>query len=172
MMTWLAINYDKFAIIPVNCSKEKISRLKARLGCLVVSLPTTYLGIPLGANRNRVATWKPIIDKIEKKLSWWRTNLLPKAGRLVLIRIILNSPPNYYLSLFKMSKAISKKIISLQSKFFWCKNNEKRGIATVSWNQIQMPKEARGLGVGDILIKSAAILFKWRWRFSIEEKPL
>ena len=40
-----------------------------------------YFGIPLGANPKRVETWQPIIDKIRKKLSGWKVNMLSKAGK-------------------------------------------------------------------------------------------
>ena len=62
------------------------------------------------------------VRELEKKLSRWRANLLSKAGRLVLIKIVLNSLSLYYLGLFKMPKAVAKKKKkknnSLQSKFF------------------------------------------------------
>ena len=35
-----------------------------------------------------------------------------------------------------------------------------------------MPKEAGGLGVGDMIIKNAALLFKWWYYFSSKEKAL
>ena len=63
------------------------------LGCCVADLPIKYLGIPLGANPRRKETWKPIIEKIEKKLSGWRASLLSQAGRLVLIKSVINSLP-------------------------------------------------------------------------------
>ena len=90
--------------------------------------------------------------------------MLSKASRLVLIKIVLNSLPIYYLGLLKMPKAIAKKIISLQSKFFWGMKKEGKGFAAVSWNQIQLLKEAGVLEVGDIIIKITALLFKWWWR--------
>ena len=71
-----------------------------------------------------------------------------------------------------MPKSAVKKIISLQSKFFCSKGNGKRGLASVSWNHIQLPKEAGGLGVDDLLMKNAAMLFKWWWCFSVGDKPL
>lgn len=82
-------------------------------GCLSASLPITYLGIPLGANPRKITTWRPIIEKVEKKLSGWRSHLLSKTGKLVLIKTILNTVPLYYLGLFKMPKAIAKKLFSL-----------------------------------------------------------
>nr|XP_029146996.1 uncharacterized protein LOC114924945 [Arachis hypogaea] len=39
------------------------------LGCKEANLQVRYLGISLGANPRRVNTWKPIIDKVEEKLS-------------------------------------------------------------------------------------------------------
>ena len=47
-----------------------------------------------------------------------------------------------------------------------------RGLATVKWSTIQLPKEVGGLGVGDILMKKAILLNKWWWRFVNEEGPL
>ena len=47
-----------------------------------------------------------------------------------------------------------------------------KGMASISWRQIQLPKEVRGLGVGDLIIKNVALLFKWWWRFSLEDQPL
>jgi len=32
-----------------------------------------------------------------------------------------------------------------------------------------MPKKQGGLGVGDLMIKNAALLFKWWWRYACEE---
>ena len=118
MMSGLVLNYDKSTLILLNCDERLVELLKTSFGCSESSLPITFLGIPLGANLRRVSTWRPIIAKIEKKLNEWRANLLSKVGRLVLIKIVLNSVPLYYLGLFKMLKSVVKIIISLQSKFF------------------------------------------------------
>ncbi|XP_072056268.1 uncharacterized protein [Arachis hypogaea] len=91
------------------------------LGCKQAVLPVRYLGISLGANLRLVKTWKPIIDKVEEKLSLWKAKVLNKAGKLVLIKSVLNSLPVYYLSLYKISKAVADKLIALQRRFMWCK---------------------------------------------------
>ena len=110
VMSGLALNYDKSIIIPLDWSEELVVNLKSCLGCSESKLPITYLGIPLGASPRRVSTWRPILEKIEKKLS---SGLLSKVGRLVLIKIVLNSLPIYYLGPFKMPKVVARKIISL-----------------------------------------------------------
>ncbi|XP_015945602.1 uncharacterized protein LOC107470706 [Arachis duranensis] len=106
------------------------------LGCKEAKLPVRYLGIPLGANPRLVKTWKPIIDKVEEKLSLWKAKVLNKAGKLVLIKSVLNSLPVYYLSLYKMPKAVAEKLISLQRRFLWSKEEDRNGIALVKWEVV------------------------------------
>ena len=142
------------------------------LGCSNGRLPMKYLGIPLGANPKRVETWKPIINRIERKLSAWKMKILSKARRLVLIKSVLSSLPLYLLGLFKMPSEVAKKMISLQRKFFGGKPGGGSGIPLVSWEVIEKPKNDGGLGVGNLVVKNSAPLFKWWWRFLKEDCPL
>ena len=169
VMLGLSINFEKSSIIPLNCQAGWTRRMCDILGCSSSRLPIKYLGIPLGANPKRVNTWRPIVNRVEKKLSAWKMKILSKAGRLVLIKSMLNSLPLYYLSLFKMSREVAKKIISLQTKFFWGKTGGGSGVPLVSWEVIEKPKNAGGLGVGNLVIKNSTLLFKWWWRFPKEE---
>ena len=49
----LKINLSKSEIFPIG-GRENIEVLTAELGCKVGSLPTTYLGLPLGAPHKSV----------------------------------------------------------------------------------------------------------------------
>ena len=98
----------------------------------IVSLPIMYLGIPLDANARKETTWKPILEKIEKRLAGWKTNLLSRARRLVLIKSVLNSLLMYYLNILKLPKKVAKKIVKLQRNFFWSPNGRNRGIPLIS----------------------------------------
>ncbi|XP_015972101.1 uncharacterized protein LOC107495467 [Arachis duranensis] len=69
MMFSLSINFEKSNLIPVNCIQEWVSRMCQLLGCQEATLPVRCLGISLGANPRLVKTWKPVIDKVEEKLS-------------------------------------------------------------------------------------------------------
>nr|XP_025674239.1 uncharacterized protein LOC112774162 [Arachis hypogaea] len=153
MMSSLSINFEKSNLIPVNCRPEWVTRMCQLLGCQETALPVRYLGISLGANPRLVKTWKPIIDKVEEKLSLWKAKVLSKAGKLL---------PN----------VVARKIITLQRKFFWGKDDGRPGMALVKWELVQAPKKLGGLGVGDAVVHNAALLFKWWWWFSKEECPL
>ncbi|XP_057746581.1 uncharacterized protein LOC130965835 [Arachis stenosperma] len=80
--------------------------------------------------------------------------------------------PVYYLSLYKMPNVVARRIISLQRRFFWGKDDGRPGMALVKWEVIQAPKKLEGLGVGDVVVHNIALLFKWWWRFSKEDCPL
>ncbi|XP_016173374.1 uncharacterized protein LOC107615869 [Arachis ipaensis] len=160
MMSGLSINFDKSSLIPINCDQQWTYNMCSLLGCKEASLPVRYLGISLGENPRLVRTWKPIIDKVEEKLSLWKAKVLNKACKLVLIKSVLNSLPVYYLSLYKMPKAVAEKLISLQRRFLWSKEEGRNGLALVKWKIVQAPKKAGGLEVGDAVIRNTALLFK------------
>ncbi|RVX17120.1 putative ribonuclease H protein [Vitis vinifera] len=54
--TGLRINLDKSEILPVG-RVENLETLALEAGCKVGRLPSSYLGIPLGANHKSVAVW-------------------------------------------------------------------------------------------------------------------
>ena len=82
VMAGLSNNYVISSIIPLNCSADWTSRMCDILGCSKGRFPMKYLRIPLGANPKRADTWKPIINRIEKKLSAWKMKILSKQEDL------------------------------------------------------------------------------------------
>ncbi|XP_016206355.1 uncharacterized protein LOC107646702 [Arachis ipaensis] len=62
------------------------------------------------------------------------------------------SLPVYYLSLYKMSKVVAEKLIFLQRRFLWSKEDGRNGMEMVRWEVVQAPKKLGGLGVGDAMV--------------------
>ncbi|XP_016173488.1 uncharacterized protein LOC107615992 [Arachis ipaensis] len=149
LMSGLSINFEKSSLIPINCEEQRVRSMCRMWGCKEDALPVKYLGVPLGANPRLVKTWMPIIDKVEEKLSLWKAKVLNKAKKLVLIKSVLNSLPVYYLSLYKMPKAVAEKLIFLQKRFLWSKEDGRNGMALVKWELVQAPKKLGSFGVGD-----------------------
>lgn len=86
LLAGLKINFSKSGLIGLGRSRVWGKEMVEKLGCQLVELPITYLGIPLGANIKKVSTWNPVITKIQKKLVSWKSKVLSKAGRLVLTK--------------------------------------------------------------------------------------
>lgn len=122
---------------------------------------------------SKCSAWRPVLDKVRKKLATWKLKTLSRAGRLTLIKSMLNSLPIYFMSLFKMPKWIAKEIVKLQRSFFWGDSrNDWMATPTVKWALIELPKNLGGLSVGNIMYKNFVILFKWWWRVSVCDNTL
>ena len=165
-MSRLNINFGKSALIAFGCDEDWVHQMRLMLCCSMVKLSILYLGISLGANPRRTETWKLVIEKVRKWLSLWKAKLLSRVGRLVLIKLVLNSLLLFYLSIFRIPNSIALQIIKLQRRFFWVLDGRRKAIPLISWDVIQKLKEMGGLGVSDLVVKNTALLFKWWWRFS------
>lgn len=174
VMSGLSLNYSKPSFITWNSADHDWAQEVARsVGCLHSIIPFTYLGFPLGNNMNKSSAWKPLIEKIQLRLSSWKARLLSRAGKLTLIKSVLNSLPLYFLSLFKMPKLIAQKIVNIQRRFFWGESvGGKLSIPLIKWSSVELPKDLGGLGVGNIMYKNLILLFKWWWRFSKSDNTL
>ena len=119
-MSGLAINYNKSTFISWKRDDYPwVNEIANDVGCMHARPPFTYLGFPLGSNFSRYDAWKPVIRNIENRLASWKVRLLSRAGRLTLIKSVLNSLPVYFMSLFQMPKTVAAKIVKLQRRFFW-----------------------------------------------------
>ncbi|RVW54974.1 hypothetical protein CK203_096317 [Vitis vinifera] len=77
----LKINLTKCELIPVGRA-ENLDELALVLGCKVGVLPTTYLGLPLGAPYNSLVAWDGVEERFRKRLALWKRQCILKGGRL------------------------------------------------------------------------------------------
>ncbi|RVW59604.1 Transposon TX1 uncharacterized 149 kDa protein [Vitis vinifera] len=71
----LNINLEKSEILPVG-SVENVEVLASELGCKVGSLPSTYLGLPLGAPHKSVVVWDGVEERMRKRLALWKRQVV------------------------------------------------------------------------------------------------
>jgi len=74
--------------------------------------------------------------------------------------VVISSLPLFYLSFFKASKSICKKITEIQRKFLWSWSFEERKIAWIKWKDLYKPKGEGGLGIRDTTHFNKASLAK------------
>ncbi|RVW54967.1 Transposon TX1 uncharacterized 149 kDa protein [Vitis vinifera] len=114
----LNINLEKSEILPVG-SVENAEVLASELGCKVGSLPSTYLGLPLGAPHKSVVVWDGVEERMRKRLALWKRQFISKGGRLTLIRSTLASMPIYLMSLMRIPRVVRLRLEKIQRDFLW-----------------------------------------------------
>ncbi|WMV44515.1 hypothetical protein MTR67_037900 [Solanum verrucosum] len=109
----LHIDWNKRIIYPVN-TIPNIEDLAYKLGGKVGELPTTYLGMPLGAKSKSSGIWSGVIEKCERKLVNWKCQYLSSGSRLTLVNSVLDALPSYMMSIFPIPAKVTKRSISIE----------------------------------------------------------
>ena len=68
-------------MIPVG-RIENVEELADEFGYKVGNLPSTYLGMPLGAPFKSVGVWDGIEERFRKRLAMWKRQYTQKGGGL------------------------------------------------------------------------------------------
>lgn len=172
LISRLKINYHKSQVCGINVPEESLSSFASKLYCKSKAFPLKYLGFPLGANPNKKATWKPVLDKVKSRLAGWKRKLLSFSGRLTLIKSVTSALPLYYLSLFKMPDGVAKEFEKLQAAFLWGGSVSRKPIYLVKWDELAMNVKQGGLGIRRVKLVNDCMLLKWWWRFAKEKDTL
>ena len=163
----LRINLNKSEILPVG-RVENAELLATELGCKVGSLPSTYLGLPLGASHKSMRVWDGVEARMRKRLALWNRQFISKGGRITLIRITLASMPIYLMSLLRMPRVVKLRLEKIQRDFLWGGGALEKRPHLVKWAVVCSHKTKGGLGIRNLSILNRALLCKWSWRFAVE----
>lgn len=132
----------------------------------------TYLGVPLVHGRVRKCHFQHIIQKIQRRLSGWKANVLSLAGRATLVQSVTSSIPTYTMQTLKIPKKICSNIDKLNRNFLWGQKEDKNRIHLVKWKKVCKPKKFGGLGIRACDDNNKAIITKLGWRVISENDSL
>ena len=97
-------NRAKYTFVGFGLATEELQRCAEILATPIETLPIRYLGLPLTDRRLKTKVWKPVVEKVKKRLGGWRGKLLSRGGRLILVKAILSAIPTYLMSAFRMHR--------------------------------------------------------------------
>ena len=137
---------------------EEILEQAVELGCRVGSLPSHYLGLPLGVPNRASSMWDGVEERVRR--------------RITLIKSTLASMPIYQMSIFRMPKSVAKRVEKVQRDFLWGGGNLEGKVHLVKWDVVCTEKNKGGLSLRKIAILNRALLGKWIWRFACEKDNL
>ncbi|KAJ4806341.1 RNA-directed DNA polymerase (reverse transcriptase)-related family protein [Rhynchospora pubera] len=125
-----------------------------------------YLGVPVVASRP--AHFNRLVDKVQGKLNSWSAKLLSQAGKVVLIKSVIEPMVLYGIAGGPLPDSTVQKLNQKIRSFFWGCNGSRR-MQLLSWGVITKPKMKGGLGLRDISVINGAAVMKILWRLASKE---
>ncbi|GFS30621.1 hypothetical protein Acr_00g0012980 [Actinidia rufa] len=136
------------------------------------SFPFRYLGIPVADSRLSIAQYSPMIDKVLGYISAWAGANLSYAGRLELIKSVLQGVECFWLSILPTLAGVQAKIIQLCRNFLWSGKRSENKRPLVAWKDITLPKIEGGLGIRNSKAWNKALLSKTMWDIQLKKDSL
>lgn len=63
MVSGLKVNFHKSCLIGLNVASDFMEMACSFLNCRKGAVPFMYLGLPMGGNPRKVATWEPLAEQ-------------------------------------------------------------------------------------------------------------
>ncbi|GAU46322.1 hypothetical protein TSUD_401930 [Trifolium subterraneum] len=133
------INTSKSTIFSGSITHGRLNLIVQLLNFKLGSLPFNYLGVPIFQGTRKTCHLQPVADKIKLKLSAWKASLLSIAGRVQLVRSVIQSMLSYSITLYSWPVALLKDIEKCIRNFIWSRDIDKRKLVTISWQEICRP---------------------------------
>lgn len=140
------------------------------LGFSVGSLPFTYLGAPIFKGRPKCSYFQPIADRVRIKLASWKASLLSIAGRVQLVKSVVQSMLIHTMSIYSWPIKILREIEKWIKNFIWSGDVIKRKMVTVAWKKVCTNYDEGGLGTKSLVCLNEASNLKLCWNMLQSEE--
>ncbi|XP_057790752.1 uncharacterized protein LOC131007855 [Salvia miltiorrhiza] len=134
------------------------------LGFVCGRAPFTYLGVPIFHGRGRASYFRPIHDRIIAKFSRWRGRLLSMAGRICLVKSVIQSSVTHSMMVYKWPRSLISDLDMKCRNFIWTGDINMSPSCSVSWSRVCALKEEGGLGVRSFSLMNKCFLMKMAWK--------
>ncbi|GKV21663.1 hypothetical protein SLEP1_g31620 [Rubroshorea leprosula] len=81
-----------------------------------------YLGLPLIIGRKKSICFDFVLERVWSKIKGWKTKLLSRAGKEILIKAVVQAILTYCMGCFKLPQDFLQSLNSIISNF-WCGDN-------------------------------------------------
>uniref|UniRef100_A0A2N9FQH0 Aminoacyl-tRNA synthetase class II (D/K/N) domain-containing protein n=1 Tax=Fagus sylvatica TaxID=28930 RepID=A0A2N9FQH0_FAGSY len=127
--------------------KQFIQQVKQQWRFKQVSQGAKYLGTPLFPSKHKSNDFAFVKEKLEARISGWKSKSLSWMGRATLIKSVALSIPLYTMSSFKLPKKICQDLDAVVQKFWWNPRKEGNCFHTpLAWSELCRPQSHGGLG--------------------------
>ena len=79
----LKVNFHKSMLYWINVSDSWLHEAASVMHCKHGRLPFLYLGLPIGGDPRKIFFWYPLVERIKKRLSGWKSRNLSMGACLI-----------------------------------------------------------------------------------------
>lgn len=119
-----------------------------------------------------VADYLPLMEKVRTKMCNWNGRFLSYAGRLQLIKSVIMSLTNFWLSAFRLPKQCLNEVEKLCATFLWSGPTLNPKKAKIGWKDVCRKKEEGGLGIRPLREVNEVSCLKLIWRILSDQNSL
>ena len=105
--------------MPIRCEGLDLQPVLDVLACPIAPFPINYLGLPLSPVRLTRNQLQPMMDKVARHVPTWKTNLLQKNGRLILVDSTLVATAIYPMLMLNLPPWFFQRVDKILRSFFW-----------------------------------------------------
>lgn len=165
--TGMQVNHRKSQLIMEGFNRHEKSLIISILPFDVNNMenPFKYLGLWLKPNVYKKQDWNWLVAKIEAKITHWSYKWLSRAGRLTLVKSVLQAMSVFWAALTWVPKGILNKISKICSRFLWSGTKEDSVLPWVAWEKVARPKKWGGWGIKNLYDFSLSLAAKSGWNF-------
>ncbi|CAJ2663194.1 unnamed protein product [Trifolium pratense] len=157
------VNPLKSTIFAGSMSQSRVNNIAYSLGFSIGLLPFIYLGVPIFKGKAKTCHFAPIFDKIKLKLAKWKASLLSYAGRVQLLKSVIQSMLIYSITIYSWPVSVIKDLEKLMRNFLWSGDMNARKLVTVPWHIVCSTLDEGGLGVRSLSSLNQASNLKLIW---------
>ena len=115
-------------------SQEKRESTKRILGIQKEGGNGKYLGLPEHFGRRKKDLFTAIVDRIRQRASSLGSRRLSKAGKVTMLKSVLQAIPTYSMSCFLLPASLCKRIQSALTRFWWDSDDQIRKLSWIAWS--------------------------------------
>ncbi|XP_074298814.1 uncharacterized protein LOC141629760 [Silene latifolia] len=129
------------------CLNELKNDIHQATGFVEGSLPFRYLGVPIKAGRLSQKEYNALVERMINRIRSIGAKKLSYAGRLVLIKSILNTLYSYWAGMFIIPKGVIRRIEGICRNYLWDGSSDYHRVPLVAWDKVTLPKDEGGLAI-------------------------
>ncbi|XP_024009435.1 uncharacterized protein LOC112084518 [Eutrema salsugineum] len=160
----LRISLEKSIIFMAGVPQAERELILSDFTFAAGQLPVRYLGLPLLSKGMTRADYQPLIEKIRASISSWTVRHISYAGRLQLIRSVLMSICNFWLTAFRLPSSCIVELEKIFSAFLWSGPDLNPRKTKIAWNIVTRKKMEGGLGLRPLKESNIVSCLKLIWR--------